>query len=187
MSSVNTLIKWPGGKAREIKYIEHLIPEYDRYIEPFFGGGAMFFYLKPKVAIINDISTDLIDFYTLVKAQSKDFKRYLLDYCVLFDDILGYCNNAYDDLFLIYEGIKEQRRNSEADLMQYVDRLFDNLSTSAVADLVKEITDYKKELLSNALDKMQRTVKNEQKAPFSAGDLKENLICILGMSTMTFC
>lgn len=176
MSSVNTLIKWPGGKAREIKYIEHLIPEYDRYIEPFFGGGAMFFYLKPKVAIINDISTDLIDFYTLVKAQSKDFKRYLLDYCVLFDDILGYCNNAYDDLFLIYEGIKEQRRNSEADLMQYVDRLFDNLSTSAVADLVKEITDYKKELLSNALDKMQRTVKNEQKAPFSAGDLKENLI-----------
>lgn len=25
MSNVNTLIKWPGGKAREIKYIEHFI------------------------------------------------------------------------------------------------------------------------------------------------------------------
>lgn len=176
MSSVNTLIKWPGGKTREIKYIEHLIPEYVRYIEPFFGGGAMFFHLKPKFAMINDISTDLMDFYTLVKAQSKDFKRYLLDYCVLFDDILGYCSNAYDDLFCIYEGIKEQRGNPEAALMQYVNRLFDNLNASVVADLVKEISDYKKELLSSALDKMQRTVKNERKAPFSAGDLKENLI-----------
>ena len=29
------IIKWPGGKASEIQYIENIIPEYDRYIEPF--------------------------------------------------------------------------------------------------------------------------------------------------------
>ena len=40
MNNIKTLIKWPGGKAHEIKYIENLIPEYDRYIEPFFGGGC---------------------------------------------------------------------------------------------------------------------------------------------------
>ena len=71
MNEENTLIKWPGGKTREIKYIESLIPEYDRYIEPFFGGGAMFFHLKPKKAIINDISANLIHFYKLTKVLAS--------------------------------------------------------------------------------------------------------------------
>ncbi len=176
MSNVNTLIKWPGGKAREIKYIEHLIPEYNRYIEPFFGGGAMFFYLNPKVAIINDISTDLIDFYTLVKEQSTDFKKFLLDYCVLFDDILSYCDKRYNSLLSIYSGIKDKNDNCETELNKYVNQLFNSLTAYAVNDLIKDDSKYKKELYSNALDKMHRTIKNEQKAPFSDEDLKENLI-----------
>ena len=49
------LIKWAGGKSSEIKHIERIIPEFNRYIEPFFGGGALFFDLEPKKAIINDI------------------------------------------------------------------------------------------------------------------------------------
>ena len=55
-----TLIKWPGGKSSEIKEFKELIPEYSRYIEPFFGGGAVFFHEKPEKAIINDISENLI-------------------------------------------------------------------------------------------------------------------------------
>ena len=38
-----------------------------RYIEPFFGGGALFFYLEPRQAIINDINTKLIQFYKGVR------------------------------------------------------------------------------------------------------------------------
>ena len=52
---MNPLIKWPGGKSREITQIEDLIPRYDRYIEPFFGGGAVFFNQKPNHSYINDI------------------------------------------------------------------------------------------------------------------------------------
>ena len=40
---VKPLIKWPGGKGREKKNFEKLIPKFDKYIEPFFGGGAVFF------------------------------------------------------------------------------------------------------------------------------------------------
>lgn len=54
------IIKWPGGKSREIDKIESLIPDYKRYVEPFFGGGALFFHLEPKSAAINDIS-DIIN------------------------------------------------------------------------------------------------------------------------------
>ena len=96
MKTVNTLIKWPGGKAREIKYIEHLIPNHDRYIEPFFGGGAMFFYLKPASAVINDISSDLIDFYSLAKEQNLNFKATLTAYSTILDNIILFCETHYN-------------------------------------------------------------------------------------------
>ena len=53
--TMQTLIKWPGGKTKEFIYIKDLIPSFERYIEPFFGGGGIFFQLEPKNAIINDI------------------------------------------------------------------------------------------------------------------------------------
>ena len=50
------LVKYRGGKSREIPHILKHIPEYEgKYIEPFLGGGALYFYLEPKEAIINDI------------------------------------------------------------------------------------------------------------------------------------
>ncbi len=69
------LIKWPGGKSREIKYIRELIPEFDRYIEPFVGGGALFFELAPNKAIINDVDDLLIKFYQLIKSENSIFKQ----------------------------------------------------------------------------------------------------------------
>lgn len=58
------LIKYRGGKSRELPQIlPHLPLEYERYIEPFFGGGALFFALQPQQAILNDINSKLIGFY----------------------------------------------------------------------------------------------------------------------------
>lgn len=62
------IIKWSGGKGDEIKLFEKYFPEkYDIYIEPFVGGGSVYFYLNPKNAIINDIHKELIDFYRSIK------------------------------------------------------------------------------------------------------------------------
>lgn len=58
------IIKYSGGKRREIKFFEKYFPKkFDRYIEPFFGGGAVYFYLEPEKAIINDLNSNLINFY----------------------------------------------------------------------------------------------------------------------------
>ena len=62
------LIKWAGGKSSEIKYVEKIIPKHSRYIEPFFGGGALFFDLEPEKAVINDVSTELMMLRDLKKA-----------------------------------------------------------------------------------------------------------------------
>jgi DNA adenine methylase len=64
------LVKYRGGKSKEIPHIIKHIPEFEGdYIEPFFGGGALYFYLEPKKAIINDINSKLISFYNGIKAD----------------------------------------------------------------------------------------------------------------------
>lgn len=71
-------IKWVGGKGQLIEQIDALLPngfaEWKNaiYIEPFVGGGAMLFYMLQrypniKTAVINDINTDLIGCYTVIK------------------------------------------------------------------------------------------------------------------------
>ena len=52
------LLKWPGGKFREIARFYGMIPPFARYIEPFFGGGALYFHLMPERAAINDVRSE---------------------------------------------------------------------------------------------------------------------------------
>jgi DNA adenine methylase len=66
------LLKWPGGKRTLLPEIKKLIPSYyQRYYEPFVGGGALFFDLSPKNAIIADHNQDLICCYTQIRDNAK--------------------------------------------------------------------------------------------------------------------
>ena len=70
------LIKWSGGKSDEIKRFEKYFPEtYNNYIEPFVGGGSVYFYLNPINAIISDVHTELIDLYKSI-GQGKGQEIY---------------------------------------------------------------------------------------------------------------
>jgi len=65
--SLKPLVKWSGGKSDEIKTFAKYIPtDYDTYLEPFIGGGAVFFNLSPKTAVISDVHTELTDLYQSV-------------------------------------------------------------------------------------------------------------------------
>ena len=67
---MNPMIKYRGGKSKEIAHFVNNMPEkYSRYIEPFFGGGALYFYLQPQNAIINDINCRLYVFYREMKEK----------------------------------------------------------------------------------------------------------------------
>lgn len=72
------LIKYRGGKSKEIPNIQKHIPQFSgKYIEPFFGGGALYFYLEPKNAIINDINEKLISFYKGVQTDYQTLRNEL--------------------------------------------------------------------------------------------------------------
>lgn len=67
------MLKYAGGKSKEIEVIKKFIPEFSgKYIEPFFGGGALYFSLEPEKVIINDINLRLIEFY---QGISNDYGR----------------------------------------------------------------------------------------------------------------
>lgn len=67
------VIKYRGGKAKEIPYYKSYIPNYKTYFEPFFGGGATYFDLEPENAYIGDVNEALIKFYEGI--ASKKFEK----------------------------------------------------------------------------------------------------------------
>lgn len=61
-------LRWVGGKRWLItNYSEHFPEKYNNYIEPFLGGGAVYFFLKPEKAILSDLNSDLINAYNSIK------------------------------------------------------------------------------------------------------------------------
>ena len=62
------VVKWAGGKKQLLgKLTEHLPAQYNRYYEPFIGGGALLLDIQPDDAVINDVNTQLVNLYNQLK------------------------------------------------------------------------------------------------------------------------
>ena len=77
---VKPFLKWAGGKGQLLKEIEKQYPFYDnnikKYVEPFVGGGAVFFDILNKYDLesiyISDTNDDLINAYRTIKYNSLE-------------------------------------------------------------------------------------------------------------------
>ena len=95
---MNPMIKYRGGKSKEISHLISNMPEnYNRYIEPFFGGGALYFYLEPQNAIINDVNTKLYSFYKQMQEEYPSVRKQL-------DEL----QMVYEQNQKEYEGLKKK-------------------------------------------------------------------------------
>lgn len=67
------ILKWVGGKSQLLTDILPLIPKkYGKYIEPFFGGGALYFSLKPETSVIADLNDELVNLYQIIKTNPQE-------------------------------------------------------------------------------------------------------------------
>lgn len=175
------LIKWPGGKAKEYPYIKDLLPPFERYIEPFFGGGAIFFELKPKKAIINDINTELINFYSLLKAAKlrDKFRKELYDYVDNWEKIPKYIGVFEYKIVKIYDEYKNNKITKQKlaehihSIIKEEENHFNGLFHKAFCldeqNLLKQIT-------SNLISKISRTREIEKvRGKLPGGDLQKNI------------
>ncbi len=78
-NKLSPIVKWSGGKSDEIKHILKYIPnDIDTYIEPFIGGGALYFYLNHHKNVINDVHNELIALYKSIKnGHSNEIKEFM--------------------------------------------------------------------------------------------------------------
>jgi DNA adenine methylase len=66
-------VKWVGGKTQLIKRYTSLMPKsWNRYYEPFVGGGAMYFHFKPERAVLNDVNAELANCYGIVRDEVEE-------------------------------------------------------------------------------------------------------------------
>ena len=161
-----TLIKWPGGKSREIKEFEKYIPAFNRYIEPMVGGGAVFFYLSPKKALINDISTNLMMFYKFVKEQDSLFKTILLDYHNSFS---YFYNVSLENIKLLELHYINQTTITEKEISSIFD-------VNKFSDFIPNTAMFLSYLTNSMNDKIRKLYRNNQKKPMNDEDIHNNLL-----------
>lgn len=93
---IKTPISYYGGKQSMLKYILPLIPEHKVYVEPFFGGGAVFFGKEPsEVEIINDYNANVVNFYYQLKSNFKELKGMI--------EATPYSRDVYKRAMVVYE------------------------------------------------------------------------------------
>lgn len=75
---VKPIIKWAGGKEKELKIIKKFLPtKFEKFVEPFVGGGSVFLNFGNSQIYINDKSEELILIYKLIKEKKSKFFKYL--------------------------------------------------------------------------------------------------------------
>jgi len=68
MNNNKPFLKWAGGKRQLFSELDELSPKiFNKYIEPFLGGGALFFHLKPQNAVLGDLNEELVNCYIVVR------------------------------------------------------------------------------------------------------------------------
>ena len=102
MDRLKPIIKWPGGKERELKIImEHMPKSFNNYFEPFVGGGSVFMALSANEYFINDKSAELINLYQNIRSNDPDFLSWSQAICNSWSAMKDFVAN-HTDLANIY-------------------------------------------------------------------------------------
>lgn len=94
--TMKTPISYYGGKQSMLKHILPIIPKHKVYVEPFFGGGAVFWAKAPsEVEVINDYNSSVSNFYQQLKLNFSGLKKLV--------DATPYSREVYRSALSIYE------------------------------------------------------------------------------------
>ena len=114
LSDAKPFLKWAGGKGRLLGKLNKFFPKnYNRYFEPFIGGGAIFFHLNPEKAIINDLNEELVNLYKIIKDIPEE----------LMEELNKLQNKVSDkDFFLKMRSKKPKKELEKAVRMVFLNR-----------------------------------------------------------------
>ena len=176
--SLKHLIKWPGGKEKELKFIFPNVPEnINNYYEPFVGGASVFMAFNAENFFINDKSSELINLYKYIAANDKGFYDWARAIETAWTNMLFFAKKSN------LENIFMQFRNDEIDeeeLKKNVQEYLDSNKENVLNVLPKKFIEFSDILFSetriNLTRKLQRMKKIEQgKCILPENDIKKNI------------
>ncbi|KST46850.1 DNA adenine methylase [Enterococcus faecium] len=91
-NNLKPLFKYPGGKGAEYKHLKKFFPKFNTYVEPFLGGGAVYWATSAQSWIINDYSEELIAIYHFTQIEDKLFLNYINDIGIIWRNKNKYAN-----------------------------------------------------------------------------------------------
>lgn len=179
-NKLSPLLKYPGGKEKELKYILPNLPKIiNNYYEPFVGGGAVYFSLNCPHYFINDKSTELIQLYQLIAKQDIKFLEKINGINTnwsLLSHIIKTHTAQLIDIYIQYKS-KNLSRQQLSDLVTE----FVCANTNSFNDLLKSnfniaIENFVLEVMKSLKNKIIRMVAiEEKKGTLSTDDLILNL------------
>ena len=177
-SELSPIIKWPGGKEKELKYIIPNAPNFERFIEPFVGGGSVFMGVKAHKYLINDFSTELVELYRCIESTDNDFFRYVEMMDDSWTKSLDFFH-ANPQLIETYIGYRNEQIG-KAELKEYIHTFCCNKSHSILEIIGNEFALFPcvliKELEKNLFRKMVRMCELEKtKQMLPDDDLNDNI------------
>ena len=119
--NVKPILKWAGGKSQLTSAIDQRIPDRFReggftYVEPFIGGGAMFFWLKNnylmKHAVINDVNSDLVNCYRTVQNDVEKLIDILTGYQKEYHDVNHYTERKKEFYYSVREEFNSHSKSN---------------------------------------------------------------------------
>lgn len=141
-SGLKPIMKWTGGKESELQdYILPNIPaDISRFIEPFVGGGSVFMGVTAQEYMINDISSQLINLYTVIKNQDKEF--YILSKKIdsKWNSIENFISGRKPELLEFISIENDTKRNNKVD--RFIDENAGDIKNLVNIILLSEYSDF---------------------------------------------
>lgn len=177
---LSPLIKYPGGKEKELNYIIPALPErMDRYYEPFVGGGAVFFAVDANEYYINDRSDELISLYNMVKTQNELFFESLeaIEYnWSIISKVVDRHEKAITDIYFSYKKGIFSRQQLGDKISEFVLENTEEFNGLLTTDFNHAISEFVVELCKSIENKMIRMKKIEdQKGELVYEDVVANI------------
>jgi len=177
---LSPLIKYPGGKEKELNYILPALPDrIERYYEPFVGGGAVFFAVEAQGYYINDKSDELIALYRMVKTQNRLFFESLEaiehNWSVI-SEVVDRHERALTDIYFSYQKGNANRQQLGDKISEFVFEYTEEFNGLLTTDFNYEIGGFVLELCKSLENKMIRMKKiEEQKGELVYEDVVANI------------
>lgn len=177
MERLKPFIKWAGGKEKELPIIFDNLPNnFNRYVEPFVGGGSVYLSIDCKLSVINDKSDELMLLYKFIKQNNVEFHKSLNQINKNWIDIQRIVENSSNELLNLYSSFKKNNARLEKLVDKYMNNHSIELNKLLKEDLDINLYNLIIEIKKNLLSKINRMYKIEmQRGEMSTSDVMNNL------------